>query len=208
MAHIGAHPQKQTGSQLDRRRPAARTAHGGPNTRAGARRATVRRWRRQTHGMAKSAAHGRRGRARGDAAAAIEALGLATQPRPFAPVSSLARAISAVVSRRPTPSGTRTKSRHFCETAAPIDTPVNIHLTGCHHSCAQHYIGDIGLLGARVPVGEDGDTVEGYSIFVGGGFAEDAAIARELYTNVKAGDAPRVVAPHFARLYRQSRRQG
>ena len=30
-----------------------------------------------------------------------------------------------------------------------LDTPVNIHLTGCHHSCAQHYIGDIGLLGLQ-----------------------------------------------------------
>ena len=28
-----------------------------------------------------------------------------------------------------------------------LETPINIHLTGCHHSCAQHYIGDIGLLG-------------------------------------------------------------
>ena len=52
--------------------------------------------------------------------------------------------------------------------------PINIHLTGCHHSCAQHYIGDIGLIGARVPVGDEGDTVEGYHILVGGGFAEDA----------------------------------
>jgi ferredoxin-nitrite reductase len=29
-----------------------------------------------------------------------------------------------------------------------VDQPINIHLTGCPHSCAQHYIGDIGLLGA------------------------------------------------------------
>src|SRR5207248_5014209 len=32
-----------------------------------------------------------------------------------------------------------------CEPRVPIDTPLNIHLTGCHHSCAQHYISDIGL---------------------------------------------------------------
>ena len=53
---------------------------------------------------------------------------------------------------------------------SPLDPPVNIHLTGCHHSCAQHYIGDIGLIGARVPINDDGDTVDGYHIFVGGGF--------------------------------------
>ena len=36
---------------------------------------------------------------------------------------------------------------------------MNIHLTGCHHSCAQHYIGDIGLLACKVAASEDGDTV-------------------------------------------------
>ena len=41
----------------------------------------------------------------------------------------------------------------WCEERLTIDTPVNIHLTGCHHSCAQHYIGDIGLLACKV---EDG----------------------------------------------------
>ncbi|MEO8271772.1 MAG: NirA family protein [Aureliella sp.] len=33
-----------------------------------------------------------------------------------------------------------------------LDQPVNIHVTGCHHSCAQHYIGDIGLIAAKVEV--------------------------------------------------------
>jgi ferredoxin-nitrite reductase len=82
----------------------------------------------------------------------------------------------------------------YCEAAAPLDTPINIHLTGCHHSCAQHYIGDIGLIGARVEINDDGDTVEGYHILAGGGFGEDRAIARELFRNVKAEDAPRAVA--------------
>ena len=68
--------------------------------------------------------------------------------------------------------------------------PVNIHLTGCHHSCAQHYIGDIGLIGAKVAVGDDGDTVEGYDIVVGGGFAENARIGRELWKGIRAEDCP------------------
>ena len=74
-----------------------------------------------------------------------------------------------------------------------LDQPVNIHLTGCHHSCAQHYIGDIGLIGAKVPINDDGDTVEGYDIVVGGGFAENAKIGRDLYKGIKAKDAPVVV---------------
>jgi ferredoxin-nitrite reductase len=81
----------------------------------------------------------------------------------------------------------------WCESRVALDGPVNIHLTGCHHSCAQHYIGDIGLLACKVQTSEDGDTVEGYHVHVGGGFGADAAIAPEIYHDVKAEDAPKVV---------------
>ena len=81
----------------------------------------------------------------------------------------------------------------WCDEHVLLDSPVNIHLTGCHHSCAQHYIGDIGLIGARVETSEEGDTVEGYHIMVGGGFGPEAAIGRELYQNIKAEDAPKTV---------------
>ena len=74
-----------------------------------------------------------------------------------------------------------------------LDAPVNVHLTGCHHSCAQHYIGDIGLIGAKIPVGADGDTVMGYDIVVGGGFADQARIGREIRKNVRSEDAPGAV---------------
>ncbi|MFL4983018.1 MAG: NirA family protein, partial [Xanthobacteraceae bacterium] len=81
----------------------------------------------------------------------------------------------------------------WCESRVELDTAVNIHLTGCHNSCAQHYIGDIGLIGCKVETSEDGDTVEGYHILVGGGFGPDAALGREIYRDVKAADAPPVV---------------
>jgi len=81
----------------------------------------------------------------------------------------------------------------WCEARVELDSPVNIHLTGCHHSCAQHYIGDIGLLGARVAISDDGDTVEGYHVHVGGGFGPHAGLAREFYRDVRAEDAPRIV---------------
>lgn len=73
-----------------------------------------------------------------------------------------------------------------------MDQPVNIHLTGCHHSCAQHYIGDVGLIGAKVERGED-EEVEGYHLFVGGGFGADGGIGRELYRSIAADDLPAVV---------------
>jgi ferredoxin-nitrite reductase len=81
----------------------------------------------------------------------------------------------------------------WCEPRVDIDTPLNIHVTGCHHSCAQHYISDIGLIAAKVDVGEDVDPVEGYHLFTGGGFGPDADVGQEVYHDLKAEDAPRTV---------------
>jgi ferredoxin-nitrite reductase len=77
------------------------------------------------------------------------------------------------------------------DAAIAIDTPLNIHLTGCPNSCAQHYIGDIGLLGAKVAAGEE--QVEGYHFYVGGGFAERRELARELMRDVRADEVPRTI---------------
>jgi ferredoxin-nitrite reductase len=59
-----------------------------------------------------------------------------------------------------------------------IDQPVNLHATGCPHSCAQHYVGDIGLLGTKVK-GE-----EGYQVVIGGGSDQDQGLARLLVSSV------------------------
>ena len=80
-----------------------------------------------------------------------------------------------------------------CESRVQLDGPINIHLTGCPNSCAQHYIGDVGLLGVKVQVSEEGDQVEGYHIHVGGGFGPDAMCGREIFHDVKAEDAPKTV---------------
>ena len=82
----------------------------------------------------------------------------------------------------------------WCEGRVALDGPVNIHLTGCHHSCAQHYVGDIGLIACKVAASPDSEEqVEGYHILVGGGFGPDAGLGRELYKDVKAADVPRTV---------------
>jgi ferredoxin-nitrite reductase len=81
----------------------------------------------------------------------------------------------------------------WCETRVALDMPINIHLTGCHHSCAQHFISEIGLLACKVQANDDADPVEGYHILVGGGFGPHAAIGRELYRDIVAEDAPRTV---------------
>jgi ferredoxin-nitrite reductase len=63
-----------------------------------------------------------------------------------------------------------------------LDRPINIHLTGCPHSCAQHFIGDIGLLATKIIEGDQ--EIEGYHVFVGGGYGANQTIGREILRNV------------------------
>lgn len=77
----------------------------------------------------------------------------------------------------------------YLDSRLTLDVPLNIHLTGCHHSCAQHYIGDIGLLATKVTRGDE--QVEGYHVFLGGGYGDGRAIGREVWTSVPADDVPR-----------------
>jgi ferredoxin-nitrite reductase len=72
-----------------------------------------------------------------------------------------------------------------------LAAPVNIHLTGCHHSCAQHYIADIGLLGAKVERGDD--MIEGYDLHVGGGAGADQKIGRLIKPKVAFDELPPMV---------------
>jgi ferredoxin-nitrite reductase len=62
-----------------------------------------------------------------------------------------------------------------------LDLPINIHLTGCPNSCAQHYMGDIGLLGTKVKNTASG---EGYHVFVGGGFGANQAVGRQVFSGI------------------------
>ena len=127
------------------------------------------------------------------ASAAIEALGLAVK------ASHLRAGLIACTGNTGCKFAASDTKRHaaeigdWCEGRVAIETPLNIHLTGCHHSCAQHYISDIGLLAAKVPAGNEDDTVEGYHLYAGGGFGPDADIGREVYRDVKAEDAPKIV---------------
>lgn len=100
--------------------------------------------------------------------------------------------------------------RHALEIAAqveaniPLDQPINLHLTGCHHSCAQHYIGDIGLIATQVDRGDDSDEVEGYHLLAGGGFGDQQGLARELVRDLPATEAAAVVE-RILRGYLQQR---
>jgi ferredoxin-nitrite reductase len=73
-----------------------------------------------------------------------------------------------------------------------IEQPVNLHVTGCPHSCAQHYIGDIGLLGTKVA------GVEGYQVVIGGGSDQDQGLARELIPAIPFSELPPVMERLFS----------
>lgn len=77
----------------------------------------------------------------------------------------------------------------YLEQRITLDQPVNIHLTGCPHSCAQHVIGDIGLLGVKV----GDDMVEGYTIFVGGAAGDERRVAHEIFALVPMAEMPQRV---------------
>lgn len=83
-----------------------------------------------------------------------------------------------------------------------LDHPINIHLTGCPNSCAQHYVGDIGLQGVKVKVGDE--SVEGYNIVLGGGVDHEQGIAAEVINAVPFTDVPALVE-HILRTYLSER---
>ncbi len=80
----------------------------------------------------------------------------------------------------------------YLENAVALDQPVNIHLTGCPHSCAQHYIGDIGMVAVKVK-NADGESVEGYHIVLGGGTDDTRGIAREVWKSVAFPEIPSLI---------------
>jgi ferredoxin-nitrite reductase len=128
-----------------------------------------------------------------EAVAAIEGLGLGVS------ASALRGGLVACTGNAGCKFAASNTKRHAAELVAwledriAVDRPINIHLTGCHNSCAQHYIADIGLLGAKVDRGED--TVEGYDLHVGGGAGPHQAIGRLIVPAIAADELPpRVLA--------------
>jgi ferredoxin-nitrite reductase len=127
------------------------------------------------------------------AIAAIEALGLAVK------TTEVRAGLIACTGRAGCKFGNADTKRtaaaigDWCDARVEVDTPINIHLTGCHHSCAQHFISDIGMIGARIAVEDSDDTVDGFHILTGGGFGPEADVGQEVYRDVKSKDTPVVI---------------
>jgi ferredoxin-nitrite reductase len=95
-------------------------------------------------------------------------------------------------------------SRHL-EQRIRLDRPINIHLTGCPNSCAQHYVGDIGLQGVKVNV--NGTPVEGYHVVFGGGTGPDGAIGRQIFTGLPFDEIPSLME-RVLKVYLDRRKPG
>jgi ferredoxin-nitrite reductase len=61
--------------------------------------------------------------------------------------------------------------------------PLRLHLDGCPHACAQHWVGDLGFQGTTAR-DADGRRRPAYDVFVRGGLGPDAQIGRPLFRRV------------------------
>jgi len=124
-----------------------------------------------------------------DTVAGIEALGLATN------VSAIRGGIIACTGNAGCKFALADTKRHALSLAdhldarLALDMPLNIHLTGCPNSCAQHYVGDIGLLATKIDTGRE-EEVEGYHLVIGGGAGHDATLGREIARDIPADELP------------------
>jgi len=84
--------------------------------------------------------------------------------------------------------GNAVKLAQHLQNKLELDQALNIHLTGCPHSCAQHYIGDIGLQATSSKI--DGESVEEYHIVLGGGVDDNRFIARDVFSSIPFSEIP------------------
>ena len=70
---------------------------------------------------------------------------------------------------------------------------LRMHLDGCPHACAQHWIGDLGFQGTTAR-DEDGARRQAYDIFVRGGLGAGAAIGKSLFRRVPTDELDAAVA--------------
>ncbi|HKP94437.1 MAG TPA: NirA family protein [Fibrobacteria bacterium] len=144
----------------------------------------------------------------GEALSALGSLGLTHEPDPIqaglvactgaegckfgmAATKSTALAISAHLRGLPSRLG--------------LDAPVNIHLTGCAHSCAQHFIGDIGLIAASVDT--EAYKGPGFHFFIGGGYGNEGRMAAPARRSVPVPEVPAEIE-RILSLYLEKRLAG
>ncbi|MBD2296719.1 precorrin-3B synthase [Anabaena sphaerica FACHB-251] len=77
----------------------------------------------------------------------------------------------------------------YLETQITLDSPINIHFSGCVKSCAQHHQGDITFLGVNIKA--ENETLEGYQVYLGDDTLQQ--FGRQIYENVTFADLPQLM---------------
>ena len=126
-----------------------------------------------------------------DALKALGDLGLTSEPDPIqAGLVACTGAESCVFGMAPTKS-TALAISAWLRGRIRLDQPVNIHLTGCSHSCAQHFIGDIGLLATKVDT--EAYKGAGFHFFLGGGYGREGRMAVPARRFVPVPEVPKEI---------------
>jgi sulfite reductase beta subunit-like hemoprotein len=76
--------------------------------------------------------------------------------------------------------------------AAPALEGLRLHLDGCPHACAQHWVGDLGFQGTTVR-DEEGKRRQAYDVYLRGSLDRPAAIARPVFRRVPTEELDDVV---------------
>jgi ferredoxin-nitrite reductase len=82
--------------------------------------------------------------------------------------------------------------RHLEERFGDDISGLKLHLDGCPHACAQHWVGDLGFQGTTVR-DEAGKRRQAYDIHLRGGLGPRAAISRPVFRRVPAEELQETV---------------
>jgi ferredoxin-nitrite reductase len=220
LAHLGVQTQRQSGlfwvgahvpsgrMSVDQMRAVAHLArHYGTGATGGdSNLADTRRTIRLTVWQNFLIANVPQGRA-DECAEALGRLGLPTEADPVAAgLIACTGAEGCKFGQAPTKGTARAVEAHLREARDSgrlrLDGPLNIHLTGCAHSCAQHFIGDLGLIATTVE--REGAVHGAFHILVGGGVQDQSRIAVPARQGVMCDDVPAAIES-IVRLYLDAR---
>jgi sulfite reductase (ferredoxin) len=96
-------------------------------------------------------------------------------------------------------------ARELDDRLPEFDHVIKLNVTGCPNSCGQHWIADVGLQGILIT--RDGEQIEGFDFFIGGGIGARSGIARRVGFRAPADDVPDVLERLFI-AFTDERRRG
>jgi sulfite reductase (ferredoxin) len=96
-------------------------------------------------------------------------------------------------------------ARELDDRLPEFDHVIKLNVTGCPNSCGQHWIADVGLQGILIT--RDGEQIEGFDFFIGGGIGARSGIARRVGFRAPADDIPDVLERLFI-AFTDERRRG